>query len=647
MRAAEHIFTTSRRNPDTINELKAEHATKRSPDLAHHADEAEEDKSVDAWLQDVMKMQQDDPCAELWGRREEAQHSNVATKPQLAKSHTEQTERVEDPRVSAMAKLYERQMKAKVERERQMGIEKEKRLTSDIAVCTFSPRINESSRYILAGCSAPGWAASKLDKKNGTGGHALLQALGWDEPLMRSEQGRKTPTKSSPPDAKIATIGSHTTDRVNDFGERLYEQAMKLKELKKERARLQDQEDHQLRHFLARRYRSTSPSYRDRGSEVSPSQDNMWPDKSPTLIFNKRTWLNRDLLQPSDYPSQSLDWPEFVERQESFIRNREEKLRIEREQHLKQKPTPMSPGSRHILNGLRGRSSLHHKNENDINEVTFNQWILVGARSRSLPRSNSNDGKASSLSSRQPSSVSRILRPMARNRVHHDQNKVELASLDGKRGPQYKGITDTEPPLFKPAITARAARRRPSSITELHDGGRSRREAWRQDQRLLRVNEEAQELTLRPSISPSSYHKTSLIRRDPDAFVTMWRAKQAVLEEKRKQAIQEKEEAELKECTFKPSVNQTLPLFVLTKPNRLLAEHSHYDSRHNGSSLVLSLESEMSSSAVSRRFSHSVLPVYDDHELESMNHDQLQDKEGTLQKALELLNDVDAFLAKD
>lgn len=645
IREAEDIFAASRFH--ALTHSGSQHL-KGAPNPMQHADEAEttpdEDKSVDAWLQDVMTMQHNDAWADV------NQPTKVTSKPSLLPKPLpySQNEKCEDsdPRVSAMAKLYERQMKARKERERMIVVEREQRNISDMADCTFSPRVNDRSRRILAGGSAPGWAALKVKPRDG---EALFQALGWDEQLINVQDQHKTPTKSSPTQGKIAPAGHR--DRVNDFGERLYGQAMKLKELKSERARLQDQENQQLRHFVARRFRSTSP-HRE-STLASPSEGHIVHDQSSS-IFNQRLRFNhvfnRDFLQPSSPNLQPFDWPEFVERQESFIRNREEKLRVEREQRMKPKPAPMSPGSRKITNGLR----LSYKYEimDSRQEATFNQWSQQGARSKSLPRSPDNR-KGSSFAStkqpQQPSSLGKILRPSARNKEQHGQGPEEIAS-DGRFGGRKSSVSSEEHSLtFKPSITARAARRRPSSITELHDGGRSRREAWRQEQKLLREYEEAQELTWRPSISPSSYHKTSLIRRDPEAFVNMWRAKQAVIEERRKRAIQEKEEAELADCTFKPSINQSLPTFVLSKPQRSLAEHSHYDSHYDshsyaiGTSLIQSLESGRTSSTVSRQISHSGHHyVYEPEE--SMNQES---REETLQKALELLNDVDAFLAKD
>jgi hypothetical protein len=641
IRDVEDIFTNAKSSSQLL-------ISKRNPAPLVHSEEAEmtadEDKSINAWLEGLMKQnsKQELELEEPW---EAVQKYNATTKPPLISkpSHHLEKERSEDsdPRVSAMAKLYERQMKARLEREKHILVEKERRQTTDMADCTFSPRINESSRRILAG-SAPTWAASKVEKGSG---QALFQALGWNAQLMSIQDHRKTPTKSSP-HGKIAPMSSRP-NRMDDFGERLYDQAMKLMELKRERARLQDQDDRQQMKFVARRYRSASPSP-NRDVRASHVQDRTRLNHSPNSLFNQRMWLDRELLQPSDQPWKSLDWPEFVERQESFIRHREEKLRIEREQHYKLKPTLMSPGSQKIINYLRASSQFHQGMDKEVQESTFSQWTsLSTACSKSLPHSLNDEKKPPLLSSKQPkhpSSVSRILRSSARNKTFKEYRKDEKDASADQAGGKGAIKVDSEPLSFRPAITARAARRRPSSITELHDGGRSRREAWRQEQRLLREYDEAKELTLRPSISPSSYHKTSLIRHDPDAFVTMWRAKQAVLEERRKQALQEKEEEELKECTFKPAINQSLPFFVLSKPQRSLAEHSHYDTHSytNRTSLILSLESGRTSTVDSRRISNTGNMCE-----ESTNDYRVQDKEETLQKALELLSDVDAFLAKD
>ena len=561
-----------------------------------------------------------------------------SSKPPLVKA-TEKSDD-SDPRVTAMATLYERQMKAKMDREKRMVQEKERRQSLDMASCTFSPRINESSRQVVGG-SAPNWETTKLNERSMERSRTgLFQALGWDEPLVRDSQiEHRTPTKSSPHNSKIGKWS-----RSNDFGERLYDQAMRLKELKLERARLQDEEDRQSRQFVARRYRSTSPSHRDRNdmqassSQVKSQQENMHS------LFNERMWLPQDLLKPSELLSQSLNWPGFVDRQESFIRKREEKLKNERELQSKLKAAPMSPGSQQILNGLRSSAQNHRMEGRDaVHEMTFNEWK---ARSKSQPRSDDRNGlKNDSEDQRHRPSVSRILRPAA------SRNRALLSDAN-------------EPATFKPSITAQAARRRPSSIIELHDGGRSRREAWRLEQKLLREEEEVQEMTLRPSISPSSYHKISLIRQNPDAFVARWRTKQAMLEEKRKSSAKEREEAELKECTFRPKINTSLPTFILKKPQRLLAEYSHYENMQQSDRISRSLMSLESSSQRSYAFSSSKHPSHSGHgdayglqqqqfptlQPKMNGHgrrhsNETQEKEETLWKALELLNDVDAFLA--
>ncbi|GIL94367.1 hypothetical protein Vretimale_592, partial [Volvox reticuliferus] len=113
---------------------------------------------------------------------------------------------------------------------------------------------------------------------------------------------------------------------------------------------------------------------------------------------------------------------------------------------------------------------------------------------------------------------------------------------------------------FQPQITRKAAALPSRQLEDFVEGGRARREEWRQQQQALKEMREAEDLTFKPSTFTKDAYphiRPRINLRNPDAYLALVADKRKQREALRAELYNEREARELQQCTFKP---QTTPL---------------------------------------------------------------------------------------
>ncbi|GIL94399.1 hypothetical protein Vretimale_606 [Volvox reticuliferus] len=208
--------------------------------------------------------------------------------------------------------------------------------------------------------------------------------------------------------------------------------------------------------------------------------------------------------------SPDLDWEEFLARQDRFLVMREQKVA------LLEQAGPVGPrmcaGSKKLLRERELRQSAMET-----------EGSTCGVQ-----------GEASTLNgSSSPPPQDRRVRTI-----------MEM----------YKECT------FQPQITRKAAALPSRQLEDFVEGGRARREEWRQQQQALKEMREAEDLTFKPSTFTKDAYphiRPRINLRNPDAYLALVADKRKQREALRAELYNEREARELQQCTFKP---QTTPL---------------------------------------------------------------------------------------
>lgn len=130
---------------------------------------------------------------------------------------------------------------------------------------------------------------------------------------------------------------------------------------------------------------------------------------------------------------------------------------------------------------------------------------------------------------------------------------------------KYEHISDVKF-SFTPKINEKSIKLRPRSAYEMSQGDLLKKETNNRINRLKYELEQTNELTFQPEISRRATLNKSKsviksVTENTNKFMQWQQKKQSIMEEKRKQAQEEREQREMMECTFTP-VTRDCPAYV-------------------------------------------------------------------------------------
>eukprot|EP00891_Asterochloris_glomerata_P006719 jgi/Astpho2/6719/Aster-x0739 len=137
-----------------------------------------------------------------------------------------------------------------------------------------------------------------------------------------------------------------------------------------------------------------------------------------------------------------------------------------------------------------------------------------------------------------------------------DELLLHTAALGGAGGSDLQLYSVESDMRFHPEISRRAHQRAPRSLEELSEGDRLRRHCYLEQLRLEKLLEEEKLLTFKPQINPYPDVQPRLSLRNPDAYLQQVRSKEAARMALQLEMRRQREEEELKDCTFSPKTGQ-------------------------------------------------------------------------------------------
>ncbi|GLC34478.1 hypothetical protein PLESTB_001256800 [Pleodorina starrii] len=491
----------------------------------------------------------------------------------------------ESERSARLQQLYERTANWKRRCDERYAKERHDRVASEMEECTFTPKITRTSVLIMQGKS-PSEVYSVLSKgstptkhQRSTSTTPVRTAPGAAAAGNRSPSVGSTPTDSragggrstapapgqagSGDDSASGAAGSSSPSRPvasnAQVCERLYQRAFEQRARQEARYFRQLLEEERQRRFTAsvqdatpRVFNTPEPPtsrFLPTGMEectFQPSSyagSNRRPKSAPHMrsggegrararsmgaspLFNiygptgppSRGLTTAQTLSHGPRPSgisfgPDLDWEEFLARQERFLALREQKL-----QQLDQTEPPAPRMARGSIKLLRERE--------------MRKSFMAAAAEAS--------GQAD---------------------VQGEASSRTAGSSPGPQGRRVKTIMEMyKECTFQPQITRRASARPSRHLEEIVDGGRSRREEWRQQQLALQQAREAENLTFKPRLVAKDAYthvRPRISMKNPDAYLAHVADKRRQREALRAELDSEREALELQQCTFKP---QTTPL---------------------------------------------------------------------------------------
>ncbi|WIA14378.1 hypothetical protein OEZ85_002907 [Tetradesmus obliquus] len=241
--------------------------------------------------------------------------------------------------------------------------------------------------------------------------------------------------------------------------------------------------------------------------------------------------------QQQQQQQQQGDWDEFIERQGLFLLIKEAKQAQIAAELARKKQPELSRGSKRILKEKERMAEQMRSFSLDSAAAAATN-ALQHLHQQYHPRGSRGSYGAMDYSS----SVGR--------------STGSSSATSAARGPDF---------TFKPAITRKAAAMKPRSVEDMSEGDRLRREAKLEQLRIMREARELAGVTFAPDMSPTRARPGSAgdyesvkpkIRLSPgglEAYLASLEQKRRDMEAVRRRAQQQREEAELAECTFKPA----------------------------------------------------------------------------------------------
>ncbi|GAX78258.1 hypothetical protein CEUSTIGMA_g5700.t1 [Chlamydomonas eustigma] len=306
------------------------------------------------------------------------------------------------------------------------------------------------------------------------------------------------------------------------------------------------------------------------------------PDEGQQLSSSSRA-ANRGLTSSSSsvlaVSESVMDWSSFLDRQQEFLQCRIQRIELRRhaaERDISSGKPSLSPRSAALARVASARRArriqsqpLQEGNGVTLSSLSPNRSKAVRPAVLAVPPAGAG---APAGTNRLVSSSSLKADSEGGTNDRFTQNRGGSTLIrQAQQQCDRLGCGEGQVELtFKPKITSMASQMRPSTLEQLMDGGRSNREEMLQTKRFEKEAEAEAELTFRPHLSATARSfpevkpvVTSLTH--PERVIALAEIKQRAAEERRMLEQMEREEREMRECTFRPIITP-VPAYLRAGP---------------------------------------------------------------------------------